>query len=583
MADITTEVLIIGTGPAGSSLAALLATQGVKTLVVNRYRWLANSPRAHITNQRTMEVLRDLGPEVEEEAYQHATEQELMGQNVFCSSLAGEELGRLSAWGTHPLSKAEHLLSSPSLMNDLPQTFMEPLLFKTACSRGAEARMSCEYISHNQDKDGVTTTLNDRLRNETFTVRSKYLVGADGANSKVADDIGLPLVGKMGVSGSINFLFEADLTRFVAHRPSVLYWVIQPGSDVGGIGAGVVRMVRPWNQWLAIWGYDIEQGPPDLNDEDAKKIIRGLVGAPDLEIDLKEVSYWTVNNVHATRLHEGRVFCVGDAIHRHPPTNGLGSNTSIQDSFNLGWKLAAVLKGSAGAALLDTYTQERAPIAKQIVARANKSIGDYGAIFTALGITETNDPVEMQANMDARSAGTNAAAKQRADLRAAIAHKKYEYDAHGVEMNQRYTSDAIIPDETPAVESELDAELHHLQTTKPGARLPHAWVFDPSGRKISTLDLCGRGRFTLFTGNGGDAWQAAAARIAVDLGIQLDTITIGPKRDFQDHTGDWAGLCEIEDDGCLIVRPDHHVCFRALEKSKDPKHILLQAIKAIMA
>ena len=144
MANIETDVLIVGTGPAGSATAALLARYGVANMVVNRYRWLSNTPRAHITNQRTMEVLRDLGPEVEAEAMMHASPQELMGENIFCESLAGEEIGRMKSWGNHPLSKAEHLLSSPCFMNDLPQTFMEPILFKAACSRGTQARMSTD-------------------------------------------------------------------------------------------------------------------------------------------------------------------------------------------------------------------------------------------------------------------------------------------------------------------------------------------------------------------------------------------------------------------------------------------------------
>ena len=238
-------------------------------MVINRYRWLANSPRAHITNQRTMEVLRDLGNEVEAEAYMHATDQELMGTNVFCESLSGEELGRLQTWGNHPNSKAEHLLSSPTFMNDLPQTFMEPLLFKTACSRGTQARMSCEYQNHIEDEEGVLTTILDRLTNEKFTVRSKYLIGADGGNSKVVENTGLPIEGEMAIAGSINFLFKADLTKYVAHRPSVLYWGMLPGSNVGGIGMGVVRMVRPWNEWLAIWGYDINGPRPELSDNEA--------------------------------------------------------------------------------------------------------------------------------------------------------------------------------------------------------------------------------------------------------------------------------------------------------------------------
>ena len=201
MAMISTDVLIIGTGPAGSSAAALLSTYGIENMVINRYRWLAATPRAHITNQRTMEVLRDLGQTVEADAYLHATPQDLMGENVFCESLAGEEIGRMKSWGTHPLSKAEHLLSSPTFMNDLPQTFMEPLLFSTACRRGTQARMSTEYLRHEQDADGVTTVCLDRLSGEEITIRSKYLLGADGGNSLVAQNENLPIEGKMGVGG----------------------------------------------------------------------------------------------------------------------------------------------------------------------------------------------------------------------------------------------------------------------------------------------------------------------------------------------------------------------------------------------
>jgi hypothetical protein len=233
-------------------------------MAINRYRWLANTPRAHITNQRTMEVLRDLGREVEDEAYMFCSHQDLMGENVFCESLAGEEIGRMKSWGNHPLSKAEHQLSSPTMMNDLPQTFMEPLLFKTACSRGTQARMSMEYLRHEQDADGVTTTCRDRLTGKEITIRSKYLLGADGGNSKVAELEKLPFEGQMGVGGSMNIIFKADLSKYVAHRPSVLYWVVQPGADVGGIGMGLVRMVRPWNEWLIVWGYDIN-GPNRLS------------------------------------------------------------------------------------------------------------------------------------------------------------------------------------------------------------------------------------------------------------------------------------------------------------------------------
>ena len=583
MADITTDVLIIGTGPAGSAAAALLSTYGVETMVVNRYRWLANTPRAHITNQRTMEVLRDLGRDVEDDAYMFASHQDLMGENVFCTSLVGEEIGRLKTWGTHPLSRAEHLLSSPTKMNDLPQTFMEPLLFKTACSRGAQARMSTEYESHVQDADGVTTTLLDRLTGKKLTVRSKYLLGADGGNSLVAQHADLPFEGKMGVGGSMNILFRADLSRHVAHRPSVLYWVVQPGADVGGIGMGLVRMVRPWNEWLIVWGYDIDQPAPKVDEAFATKVARDLVGDPELKIDLMSVSTWTVNNMYATKTSNGRVFCMGDAIHRHPPSNGLGSNTSIQDAFNLAWKIAYVIKGRAGPKLLDSYTVERAPIAKQIVTRANKSIDEFGPIFQALGLLDSIDPVKMQQNMDARCERTEDAERQRAKIRETIANKVYEFDAHGVEMNHRYKSEAIVTDGQKEPAFAKDPELHFQQTTWPGARLPHAWLFAKDGEKISTLDLAGHGRFTLLTGIGGEAWVAAAKKVGKELGIEIDAHVIGPRQAWQDFTGDWARARDARDSGVVLTRPDQHVCWRRETVADDPAADLRRVFKQILA
>jgi 2,4-dichlorophenol 6-monooxygenase len=582
MADITTDVLIIGTGPAGSATAALLSSYGVENMVINRYRWLANTPRAHITNQRTMEVLRDLGPEVEAEAYMHCTEQDLMGENVFCESLAGEEIGRMKSWGSHPLSRAEHHMSSPTMMNDLPQTLMEPLLFKTACSRGTQARMSTEYRSHVQDAEGVTTTCLDRLTGKEFTIRSKYLIGADGGNSKVAEHLGLPFEGQMGVGGSMNILFRADLSKYVAHRPSVLYWVMQPGADVGGIGMGLVRMVRPWNEWLIVWGYDINEPAPEVTEEIATGVARQLVGDPDLEIELLSANTWTVNNMYATHMQKDRVFIMGDAAHRHPPSNGLGSNTSIQDGFNLAWKLAAVIKGQAGPGLLETYSQERAPIAKQIVTRANQSIGEFGPIFEALGMDGGTDIEKIQASMDARCDATDAAEKQRETLRKALAFKKYEFDAHGVEMNQRYKSAAAVTDGEPEPEFSKDPELHYQPTTWPGARLPHAWVYDEDGKRHSTLDLAGKGRFTLFTGISGEGWVEAAKTVGDALGVPVEVHVIGPRRNWVDHHGDWATSRETEESGCVLVRPDHHVAWRANTFPEDPAGELMRALSSVL-
>ncbi len=575
MPDIETDVLIVGSGPAGGAAALLLSTYGVPNIVVTKYSALSDTPRAHITNQRTMEVLRDAG--LEDEVIAQATPQHLMGDTVFCSSLAGEELGRLHTWYTHPSRLADHTLASPSSICDMPQHLMEPVLVGNAIARGTSFRYQTEYLSLEQDADGVTATVRDRLRGDTYRIRAKYLIGADGGRSKVAEDIGLPMVGQMGVAGSINIVFEADLTEFTAYRPSTLYWVLQTGSDVGGIGMGLVRCVRPWHEWLIVWGYDINGEPPDLTEEYARRIAHHLIGDDRVPVTIKSSSAWTVNHMYAETYQRGRVFCAGDAVHRHPPSNGLGSNTSIQDAYNLAWKIKLVLDGVAGPKLLDSYSAERAPIGRQIVDRANRSIGETGRVFEALGLLSTGDPDQLQRNMDARKLPTAEAEKQRRELREAIAFKNYEFNTHGVELNQRYVSGAVDPDGTPAPANPRDDELYHHPTTWPGAKAPHAWVGRGRTRQ-STLDLGGQGRFTLLTGIGGEAWKAAAAA----LDAPVVALTIGPGADYEDIYGDWARLREVSDAGCVLLRPDNYVCFRSESLPTDPAATLREALGRVL-
>jgi 2,4-dichlorophenol 6-monooxygenase len=573
MADVETDVLIVGSGPAGGAAALLLSTYGVRNMVVTKYGRLSDTPRAHITNQRTMEVLRDAG--IEDQVVALATPQHLMGDTTFCSSLAGEELGRLHTWYTHPSRLADHALASPSSICDMPQHLMEPVLASAAIARGTAFRYETEYLSLTQDSSSVLVRVRDRLRGDEYTIRAKYVIGADGGRSKVAEDIGLPMVGQMGVAGSINIVFEADLTQYTAYRPSTLYWVLQTGSDVGGIGMGLVRCVRPWHEWLIVWGYDINGEPPDLTEEYARRIAHHLIGDDTVEVTIKSSSAWTVNHLYAENYQSGRVFCMGDAVHRHPPSNGLGSNTSIQDAYNLAWKLKMVLDGTAGPALLDSYTAERAPIGKQIVDRANRSIGETTRIFEALGLLSAADPEQLQANMDARKLPTPAAEKQREALREAIEFKNYEFNTHGVELNQRYASAAVIPDGTPVPANPRDDELYHHATTWPGAKLPHAWV-GLGRQRLSTLDIGGRGRFTLITGLGGEAWIEAAA------GLPVVAVTIGPGADYEDMYGDWARVREVGDSGCVLVRPDNYVCFRSPGLPDDPSRTLADALTRVL-
>jgi len=164
--------------------------------------------------------------------------------------------------------------------------------------------------------DTPSPALRDRLTGHEYDIRAQYVIGADGGRSAVAAGVGLPFEGQMDLAGSMSIVFHADLSQYVAHRPSVLYWVLQPGADVGGIGMGVIRMVRPWNEWLVIWGYDIAQPPPEVDDEMAIKIVHDLVGDDSIPVTIRSTSLWGNNKMYATRYWAGRVFCMGDAVHR---------------------------------------------------------------------------------------------------------------------------------------------------------------------------------------------------------------------------------------------------------------------------
>ncbi|MER6225291.1 FAD-dependent monooxygenase [Streptomyces sp900105755] len=576
---MVTDVVVVGSGPAGAAAALALSTLGVDNIMITKYRWTANTPRAHITNQRAMEVFRDLG--IEDQVLADATDHDLVGDTVFCTSIAGEEIGRIHTWGTRPDREADYRLASPCLTVDIPQTYLEPILVRNAAKRGTQVRFSTEYLSHTQDDDGVTVDVLDRLTGKAYLIRAKYLIGADGARSMVAADIGLPFEGAMDIAGSMNITFKADISRYVSHRPSVLYWVIQPGSNVGGIGAGLVRMVRPWNEWLIVWGYDINEKPPQVDEAAAVQIVRNLLGMPDLDVEITGTSLWGNNEMYATHLHSGRVFCAGDAVHRHPPSNGLGSNTSVQDAYNLVWKLAAVLKGQADPALLDTYSAERAPVAERIVKRANRSSREFVDIFRALGVLDATTEAEMAAAIEERKANTPAGAAKRAALVRAMDLKNYEFNAHGVELGQFYTSSAIVSDGSAPPVPSRDPDLYYEMSTVPGSHLPHAWVGDSAHRK-ALMDLAPYDRWTLITGIAGERWEAAAEKVGQELGVPLATVVIGPGREVTDLYYDWAKLREVEESGVLLVRPDKHIAWRAMTLPDDPEGRLRDALAAVL-
>ncbi len=558
MTDATafdTDVLIIGTGPMGATTALALANHGVRVRAVNRSNWVADTPRAHITNQRAMEVLRDLG--VEPEVQRVATPWDQMGDTLFTTSLAGPEIVRLRTWGTGDERIGDYLQGSPCTMLDVPQNRMEPILVKNAAERGAVISFNTEYLGHAQDADGVTVSLRDLIDQREYTVRARYLVGADGARSRVLTDAGLEVEGHFARAATAYVLFRADLSHYVAHRPSILYWIVTSNAAFGEIGLGLLRAIRPWQQWIAGWGLDMSQGEPDFSHEEILHKVRLLVGDPDLQIEVDEASVWYVNQAHAPVYSQGRVFCGGDAVHRHPPSSGLGSNTCMQDAFNLAWKLAYVIQGHAGTHLLDSYSLERSPVGAQVVARANQSRLDYAPLNRCFRVADASNPVE--AGLDALADPGPEGIARRNALAEALRFKNTEFNAQGTEMNQRCESDAVIPDADGAPEVfRRDPGLYLQATTRPGAKLPHAWLVGADGTRISTLDIVGKNKMSLVTGIAGSAWADAAHALALPF---LRIVVIGSPGMLDGYYA-WHGIREIDEAGVLLVRPDGVIAWR---------------------
>ncbi|MDQ0618268.1 FAD-dependent monooxygenase [Arthrobacter globiformis] len=566
-APFDSDVLVVGTGPMGATTALALATYGIRTLAISRENWLAHTPRAHITNLRAMEVLRSLG--LEEEVKRQATPWELMGETKFTTSLAGREIARLSSYGTGDERSGDYRRSSPCTMVDIPQSELEPIILNGAAKRRASFEFNTLYRSSVQDEDGVTVTLEHRPSGRVYEHRTRYLVGADGARSQVAEDAGLPIEGVLARAGTVYAQFNGDLSKYVAHRPAIMTWIVNQDAAVGEIGLGLLRAVRPWDRWIAGWGFDISQGDPDLSFKTARTRIKAYIGDPDFEPEITSVSPWYVNEAYAPYYSNKRIFCGGDATHRHPPSNGLGSNTCIQDAFNLAWKLAYVINGDAAPSLLDSYTQERAPIGRQIVERANQSRREFAPLKEVLAADRLGGP----AGLEKLTAPTKEGAASRAKLARALELRNYEFNAQGVEMNHRYESAAVLPDTDQPEVWPQDKELYAQASTRPGAKIPHAWLVDASGHRISTLDLVGDGCFTILTGLSGSAWVDAVA----EIGHPRVRVRVIGEPDAQDLYQSWQKIREIDEDGALLVRPDGVVAWRSMHSAGQRAEQMLSA------
>jgi len=572
METIRTDVLVVGAGPAGLTAASLLARLGVDALTLTKFG-TANAPRAHITNQRAVEILRDLG--IEEQVRARALPHHLMAKQVFATSFGGRELSRMMTWGTGDDRIGGYRAASPCEMCNAPQHVLEPILLERARELGADIRLHHEVVSIAQDDAHVVARVRPRDGSPEFEVVARYALGCDGARTVVGRDRGFEFEGEAGIGDAVTVWIKADLARYTAHRSGALFVTVTPGSrDL----VGIWTCVEPWNEWSTIF---LRPGlaANDLDESAVVDSVRAAIGDDEVDFEIKKVSPWRFNHIVASRYRHGRLFIAGDAAHRHPPANGLGSNTSMQDSYNLAWKLALVVRGQADDGLLDTYDAERQPVGRQIVDRANQSVREMTAWFAAIGLRPDMSPDEADARLTELYGPEGE--QQREALLAALDLTNAQFNAHGVEMGQRYRSRAVVGDGTPTPEPARDPVLHYKPSTHPGSPIPHAWLVI-GDEDVSTLDLCAYDRFTLIAGASGQPWLDAAAKASVELGVEIAGVRVSLGLEVNDVYGDWIRRREIGDRGCVLVRPDRIIAWRSPDAVDDPKQTLAAVMSDIL-
>jgi len=497
MLPSSTQVLIAGGGPVGLAAAVELARRGIECLVIEPRVTVSHArPRCKTVNVRTLEHLRrwGLADRLRERAPLPVA---WSNEIVFCTSLTGFELSRFDG----VLGLVPDGDRYPEVGQQAPQYVLEELLRDAVgelepCTLATGARVE----GLEQTDAAVRVTLGDGT-----VVTASYVLGCDGPRSTVREAVGAAYVGEHALRPNFGMVFRAPgLWSLVRHGRAVQFWTVNPDAP-----ALLGPIDRDGTWWMIAFGVEEERGR-----RDARALVDAAVGAP-IEAEVMSHDPWTARMQLVDRARVGRVFLAGDAAHLNPPFGGHGLNTGIGDAVDLGWKLAAVLDGWGGPALLDSYEIERRPVQTRVIeaAVANMRVLASELLSDDLG---TAGP----AGADARRA----------------AHTRIQS-----------TKDA----EFHALDLVLDIAYESPVIAAGGARLRHAWLDD--GRSL--YDALGDGFSLLRRGDEDVTPIADAARAA---GVPLRVV-------------------ELRDRGGLeLVRPDQHVAWHGDVVPADPRALIDQ-------
>jgi 2-polyprenyl-6-methoxyphenol hydroxylase-like FAD-dependent oxidoreductase len=529
-------VLIVGAGAGGLATSALLAKHGVRSLLVEKRREIFIYPKARNLSFRSLEILRGLG--LGDEV--HAVADRVSDMVVKPTLNSAEE--KLAIDIDAFFAGLDQLSPEPSVQY-CPQSSLEPMLLAETRRRGSEVRYGTELFSFEQDDSGVTVVLRDLRTGESETVRADYLIAADGVHSGIRESLGVTTSGYGALPIFVVFIyFRAPWRRFVPHL-SEGDGVQIKNPDVDGI-----FLVAKDDLGMFITTYFPGEGETaaQFTPQYCSEVLTKAVGE-QIDLEIIEAAAWQPYEQVADQFHCGRVFLVGDCGHTMPPFKAGGANTAIQSAHNLAWKLAAVLDGTAGVALLASYHAERHPVGR-FAARQSLTGPTVGLL--RLQDEGPGLPPEEEASMFSLLVG------------------------------YQYRSAAVISDQPAATGPDAVSLVDELRG-QPGTRVPHAWV-QHGGRRVSTLDLLGPG-FTLLTGDDGGRWIGIAAAASAALGVPITVHRIGSAGDAVDPDGAWARVTGLAPGGAVLVRPDDFVGWRTDQFPADPERELCQALSVILA
>jgi 2-polyprenyl-6-methoxyphenol hydroxylase-like FAD-dependent oxidoreductase len=528
-----TEVLIVGAGPVGAALAGDLGRRGVKCTVVEATDGTVRDPRLHAVNIRTMELARRWG--LVDALRNCGWPAEHLQDVVYATKIGGYELGRL-AWP--PINLMTPPRQSPVFAQRCPQNWLNPILHKFAKAQSSvDLRFLHRLISFLQTDSHVTALIDDLENGTQYSIKARFMVACDGGRSFTREALGV----QREKAGPIGFAADG-----VFRSPAL-------AKRNGRLEAGRYTIITPEGMSFSLLPMDGKElyrmmlyvEPTRASAERVVDAIRYSIGA-DIPFEMiGDVLHWVPRVTMAEQFRVGRILLAGDAAHTMPTAGGFGMNTGILDAADLGWKLAAVLRGWGGPSLLDSYHAERKPAAQRISAMASTIYKQFHVMGD-----------EIKAYGNATLEDSPGGIKARKEIGGKITgFFRREFNAIGGALGYAYEDSPIcIPDGSEPPE---DSMTEYVQTSRPGHRAPHAWV----GEGISTLDLFDS-EFSVIHSDGKMEPCAALHESALRLSIPIRVASYSDDR-----------VRDLYPKNITLIRPDGHVAWRGDDLDQAPDAI----------